>query len=152
MKKNTSRASSKRAKKAVLVGLAGVFMVASIGPADAAARKWALVTTSSANAKFYLDSNSLQYVTDEPSQVVMWEKITGLSDRVSGKIVRTITQRLQFDCETNQYAVGPGSGLDKAGRVVWSETAWGDWQLVSPDSVGEDLRNYACDDYDSNNG
>jgi hypothetical protein len=137
----------------VAATIAGIVAVSAAsvgfgGQAWAAVKDWKLINTVGTE-KVFIDLNSVRSVADSPSQVVFWRKETGLSIKIQKRIVRSRINLNQVDCEQNLIAGGPVTAYDKAGRVVGSTGEWGDWEMVLPETVGEDVRDSVCAYWDA---
>ncbi len=116
----------------------------------ASPRNWVRAASSSDGSKYLIDTSSWRYGEENPSQVVYWEKITGRNDKIGGRIVRSSIGLNTTDCSDNTYLGGPLTLYDSRGRVVKSWDFWNeDWQTIVPDSVGEGIRDFVCEEWDA---
>lgn len=130
----------------ILVGGFAVPMAAN------AARSWDLAAVGSDNVKTFVDTSSWVYVDGEPSQILFWFKRTGLNQRLNSRIVRSTVGREVVDCSDDTTLFGQIVNYDSKGRVVFASTTWDQqWQDIIPDSVGEMVRDFVCDEWDQQN-
>lgn len=119
------------------------------GGTNAATRNWVLAATGADKSRIYVDSLSIVYLDDEPSQVVFWGKTTNSVNRIGGKLYRSNIFRDQIDCADDTIAFGPATFYDYRGRVVYSDSNWGEWQNIVPESIAEAERDFVCARWDN---
>ena len=132
------------------VASASILTAVSMHSASAVSRNWQLASSGANGSKVYVDTATWTYVTDEPSQILFWEKTIGLNRRVGSRIVVQTISKLIIDCADDTFTYGPSTSYDRRGTVVQSFTTWdAKWSDIIPDSIAEAERDYVCSDWDS---
>ena len=123
-----------------------------ISHSQAVTRNWQLASTSTTGTRAYIDTATWSYVDGEPSQILFWRKDTGLTGRLFGRLQSSQIGRQVYDCADDTWLIGPTTTYDRRGVAIYSSTTWSDqWQDVIPDSVGEAVRDFVCEDWDTEN-
>ena len=127
------------------VRISVLFALACI-PTIAEAADWAYVTTSSSNADYYIDKDSIRTMSSgypKKEIVIAWFKVDYSKDR-------TVTRReskvlYHFDCAGQQMAIAHWVDYDPQGAVINSNnSSYPTFRPAVPDTIGQSMLDQAC--------
>lgn len=123
-----------------------LLLALAIIPTAAHAANWVYVTTSSTNAEYFIDKDSVRTISSgypKKEIVLAWFKIDYSKDRTVSRRESKILYH--FDCANQQMALMNWVDYDAQGRVLDSNNfSYPSFKPAVPDTIGYDMLDRAC--------
>jgi len=114
---------------------------------SSAMAEWVKVSSSDdGNATAYVDSST---ILKNGSKVEIWTLLDfRIAKTTGGKTYLSTRQQNEFDCKERKRRLltySLYSGNMGSGNVVYENSNIGNWDVIPPDSLGEDFWIFSCD-------